>query len=69
MGKDGMCFVSVPTLQEMFDTPSLTPAQELIALFCFHRFLGKLCREHSLLAGMLPDCAPALLSIREAGAC
>lgn len=68
MGKDGMSFVSVPTLQEMFDPPSLTPEQEPIVLLCFHCFLGKLCRVHGLLAGPLPDCAPALPSIREAGA-
>lgn len=54
MGKDGMSFVSVPTLQEMFDPPSLTPAQEPIVLLCFHCFLGKLCRAHGLLAGRCP---------------
>lgn len=69
LGVKTECILSLfPLLQEMFDPPSLTPVQELIALLCFQCFLGKLYREQGLLAGSLPDCVPALGSIREAGA-
>lgn len=64
MDKDEFYFVSVPYCSK---TPSLTPAWELIALFCFQWFLGKLYREQGLLARSMPDCVPALWAVRKAG--